>query len=212
MTTLNELHGVKKHAAQDLTTKNDVLGYLQRKGFKILGSGAFGIVCDHPSFNGRYVLKVFSDKAYEAFIDFCIANNGNPHLPKIYGRKINLKPNACMVRIEVLQDMSAGDWHQRFIPTICAKAAQVARGELSYKVGVDMAAFTQQEELFKTLVAIVKAKPADAALDLTQHHGNCMLRGQTVVVTDPYASRSAPFGFKRPRNPNADRLAKLRGF
>lgn len=212
LSPLNELQGVKGHAAADLRSKNDVLMYLKQKGFKIVGSGTFGIVCDHPSFGGRYVLKIFSDSAYESFIDYCVKNAGNPHLPKVFGKMIRMKTNACMVRIEVLSPMSDADWNALFIPGLCRKAEQVARGELSPKIGMGMATHLDQESLFTTLVDVIRHKPPGAGLDLTSHAGNCMMRGNTIVVTDPFKSKDAPFGFPKKKNPNAERLAKLRGF
>lgn len=71
-------------------TKDDLLTYvsdLGRKKVKCIGQGAYAHVYAHPTDKDK-VVKVFSpseDPAYRYFIRWCMKNQHNPYVPKIFG-------------------------------------------------------------------------------------------------------------------------------
>ncbi|RYD65188.1 MAG: hypothetical protein EOP83_07935 [Verrucomicrobiaceae bacterium] len=190
---LDELQGVKGHAqaAAPLDSHDAVIDYLESKGFKRLGDGEYGGVFDHPSFKGRYVLKVFRDPMYEAFLGYCAKHPQNPHLPKIVGKVMPIGKLAHMVRIERLQDMpkqlfvnlkldrivASLEWPPTSHPEQMALQNAIQQGNL--------------HSLYTTLMSLTQAKPGRGRIDL--HYGNFMLRGETIVISDPYAGAKTVF-------------------
>ena len=124
---LTELTGIKKHTSQigpaDLwapyTTSfdqypdiaNQSVQYrdiLEQQGYKEIGVGGAGTVWQHPN-RPNEVLKVFmsSDGGYENWIKICLANRGNPNLPRFLSanaRKVTRDFKA--VRTEILEPVS----------------------------------------------------------------------------------------------------------
>lgn len=66
---------------------DDFIDFLQKKGWRKIGFGAFGIVFE--KLNKNYVIKVYyNDPAYDRFLDFIEQNQNDPHIPKINRRII----------------------------------------------------------------------------------------------------------------------------
>lgn len=116
---INELvpyksHPVYKKAKKEFKTKQDYFKRqeslenfarsLKRHGFKLLGQGSFGITFEKPGY--PWVIKVFtSDNPYKHFLDYVIAHQDNPHLPKIKGKFIKINDITFAVRIEKLKSV-----------------------------------------------------------------------------------------------------------
>ena len=186
---LGELQGVKQ-INQDARDKSkdmyDFVEYMESKGFKCLGEGEYGAVFTAPQFNGKYVLKVFHDPKYLAFVNYCMKNPGNPHLPNFYGKLMRLSPKINMVRIEVLKRVDDTLYNETVVPAITKiKGYQVDPEEFA-KV---------EPSLMRTLEVLDQHMPVHTNLDL--HRKNFMMRGSTVVIIDPYSSTQdddLPFG------------------
>lgn len=189
---LDELQGIKQHTAQDFYSKTEVLDYMREQGFEVLNWGMYGGVCDHPSFKGRYVLKVFADPFYEFFLDWASKQPENPHLPSIIGRVSKLTGEGRMVRIERLSEMTRAAYGAarlgRYV-TYLRDPKKMAPEEAERT-----AAFLDQKglgTLRESLDTIAEIKPAGAYIDLTPE--NFMLRGDTIVISDPYGGARIPF-------------------
>lgn len=197
---IDELQGIRQHAEQDFQSKQDVVAYIRSKGFTMLGSaGMYGAVFDHPSFGGRYVLKVFSDPFYEQFLTWAATQN-SPHLPKIVGKVMKIG-SGSMVRIERLDTMSERFWTRCGLEEVCTEIVEfeplTAKGWGDVE---NLANARGLSALFPILKTVSVNKPSGSILDF--HDGNFMLRGKTIVLTDPYSGGAIPFMkpvMKRPR-------------
>ncbi|RYD65187.1 MAG: hypothetical protein EOP83_07930 [Verrucomicrobiaceae bacterium] len=194
---LDELQGIKRHGTdKDFTGRNQVVMYLQSKGFDVLGYGEYGAVCDHPSFNGKYVLKVFRDKNFEVFIDYCKANAGNRYLPKFHGKLIRLGEAAAMIRVEKLNPVSDDFYYQALgqLVVMVHRYTHPSANDEMRQQALDWVEDMSYEEFFETLVTLTQNAPAGAEMDL--HPGNFMRRGPRggVVISDPYKGAELPFG------------------
>lgn len=152
---------------------------LKTHGFKLLGSGSFGITFEKPGY--PWVIKVFTtDNPYKHFLDYVLKNQDNPHLPKIKGKFIKINSHTFAVRIEKLNKIpedhplvqkleyligdfsdepiqrNVGDWLRKHYPRIL--------------------------EIFKALRKSTK----ELYFTYDTHDANIMMRGDgTPVVTDP---------------------------
>ena len=183
---LGELMGaeaVHRAGKQTFSSMNEFIQFMSQRGFTCLGHGAYGAVFDCPEFNGKYVMKVFHDPIYLHHVKYCMAHIGNPHLPRFFGRLMKITDKAAMVRVEVLQPVQREVFRHKIFPAISYLNGFRTREAALEKVGPG---------LIETLEDIAKHSPSGAKLDF--HGGNFMMRGDTVVVTDPYASST----------PNAD--------
>lgn len=109
---LNELKGVKKYYK---LTWYEITQLLKRKGIKSVGSGRYGTVFTHPSWN--YVVKVTTnDPSYLSFVDF-VRKHPNKHYPLVLHKPLSLrafhkrpaselKRHLEIVKIEKLQELS----------------------------------------------------------------------------------------------------------
>ena len=106
------------------TGKDDLESKLEKKGWKYLGSGAFGTVFQHPRKN--YVLKVYQDKGYRTFLNFLESEQGNPNVVMI---KRNIfkdsetslnsnSPYGELVALEKLKPLPYGSPWWKFIQNI----------------------------------------------------------------------------------------------
>lgn len=188
---LDELHSIRQHTSQTFYSKYEVKSYLEEKGFTCVGIGNYTAVFDHPSFGGRYVLKVFADPFYEDFLGWCAANP-NPHLPKVVGKVMKLGEVGRMVRLEKLKPMTMRRWDwtkiERFNDMLKRPDAYTDAQKHALAAGAVKKGLTG---LFQTFEDVIAAAPAGAVMDV--HDGNFMLRGDTVVITDPYGGAKIPF-------------------
>lgn len=195
---LDELQGVKNHVAKPFARRDDVVAYLAKQGFRVLGMGNNGAVFDHPSFRGKYVLKVFSDRYYEAFLNYCIANQGNPHLPKIVGKVMPLggQENGRMVRIEKLWPMTEAQAEEMEMDTLIGFLIDhVIEGQKvtprAQRTLDEWAARHNLQSFCQTVFDVAKHKPSGAEIDMDVP--NFMWRGKTLVIADPYGGDRIPF-------------------
>lgn len=195
---LDELQGVRSHVAATFKRVQDVVDYLEERGFDYLGSGSYGAVFDHPSFDSRYVLKVFKDPFYEQFLNYAIKNRQDPHMPRIVGKVMRLSGYGAMVRIEVLREMS--DQQYRYlrlhdqVDYVQCRVYGTHLDEAETAVFNKINAQHDLGTLMESIDNLIRAKPAGAHLDL--HEGNFMYRGSTIVISDPYSGSNEPFDNK----------------
>lgn len=161
----------------------EVERWLASKGFKKLGSGVYGSVWtdDH-----RAVVKVFAhDPCYAKFAEFCRQNRGNQHLPRI-SKLYPMPDHGGVVFMEPLTPMKtdnlAHDMNFYFNTKV-----HVRRGATKMSARGPAARFAEKHpSLAGTLDKLVDIFGSACGVDI--HVGNVMLRGSTVVITDPFMS------------------------
>lgn len=190
---IDELQGVKNHPKR-FYSKDEFVAWMAERGFILLGKGHHGAAFDHEKFGGRYVLKVFSDPAYEHFIDFCMANS-SPHLPRFVGKLMKVSENARMIRMERLVPMTGQQYDSAAynLDTLCYLADLIAFDpeEAAEQSQYQPDPGTPQESMLNLLVEVIKH--ADNSMTTDFSSDNFMLRGKTAVLTDPYTGHE---GFK----------------
>jgi hypothetical protein len=184
---IDELQGIKNYPKR-FYSKNDFVDWMGERGFIKLGQGHYGAVFDHEKFGGRYVLKVFSDPAYEHFIEFCLKTQ-SPHLPRFVGKVMKVSQNARMVRMERLVPMTEQQYDSAYynLDTLCYLADLIAfEPEENYEEDPKWAREMNSpyRPMLDLLVAVLKH--ADNTMTMDFSSDNFMLRGKTAVLTDPY--------------------------
>jgi len=182
---------------------------LSRAGWKVLGTGMEGAVAEHPS--KPYVLKLFVSKsAYVTFVQYVQAHQSNPHLPR-FNRYVRKVPGTrfSYVRMEKLKNVD----EDRVIETHPGEVLAlyvIARvqghwvdpsttRQLLGHLGLSaLPRFDQLEEVCREkniqppdrewLQAVSDLAETSRSQDLgwDLHLNNVMLRGNTLVITDPF--------------------------
>lgn len=168
-----------------------------------LGQGEFGIVFSRP--NSDHVYKVFttSDKGYLSFLKYAKKNQGNPHLPRIYGGLMkaimplnNQRKDWYIVRLENLQEIDeifpdeiSMKMYLAFKPHLAGLSPITDPKEPGYNDPKQRALRLQQEypQLTKVLDWIYDNEDEDAGMLIDLHSENIMRRGNTVVIIDPFS-------------------------
>ncbi|RYD61313.1 MAG: hypothetical protein EOP83_17335 [Verrucomicrobiaceae bacterium] len=185
---VTELQGIKQDAATVFDSKDHVVEFMVKKGFTVLGQGQWGAVFDHPDFKRRYVLKLFSDRYYEAFVNACIVHPGNPHLPRFFGKVMKVTDTARMVRIEKLKPFNSDQRTEEFLDDVGFEIAE--RGRIT-RMQTLAAENLGLSELLPTMLSLGENLPEGAIYDI--HAENIMKRGNTLVITDPWGGDHIPF-------------------
>lgn len=134
------------------------------KGFDLLGSGNYGSVFGHKKY--PYVLKIFmKDSAYLRWIKFAMDNKNNPYVPKIRGKVVKITPMIYAIRLEKL---TPGSFSGPF-----AEAYRQWQSDPNY--------VSDDKNIQDILDYFQKNKKL---LDL--HSDNVMMRGNQMVVIDPF--------------------------
>lgn len=151
---------------------------LQAAGYQRIGKGDFGAVYEKPGRN--YVLKVFTvvDRGYRNFISLALAHQDNPHFPRFSGKLIRVTPNYYAIRMEKLTP---------FDPQ--------AVGDYAYAI-FDYIQDGQPEPDLEPYPELRAACDLVRKTLLSQYHfdhkdGSFMMRGQTIVITDPVLDLAA---------------------
>lgn len=90
--------------------------YMKEIGFNRLGEGKYGVVYGKQGY--PWVIKVFmKDTAYLKWLDFCMKNQNNKHIPKIRGKVVKVSSHFMAVRIEKLERVRS-PYASRFLDMI----------------------------------------------------------------------------------------------
>jgi hypothetical protein len=200
---LNELQGYRDGTlgdVQDVLTGSEknhealvsFQNFLRQKGFKVIHSGGFGVVFSRPDLN--YVIKVFlDDPAYLKFIQFCFGSS-DPHLPRFRGKLIPiLKGRIHAVRMEHLNpcDQSLGNVIENLGEFAVSHFDPESFLAYCYQYGNPNQAtmLEKQQGVLQTLDRLRSLETKDIRFDLKPD--NFMMRGNVLVITDPFYSYSA---------------------
>jgi hypothetical protein len=171
--------------------------FLEQKGFHIISKqGSFCVVFGRADLN--YAIKVFrNDPAYLTFVKFCLGQK-NPHLPMFRGALVKVQGAAFAVRMELLKPLTTINWEvilyivdaflerdksvnspQAFIEVEGPKYAKSVMSN-------EWALIQSQPGFLETLAQVQKLCHSHGFdMDLSRNPGNIMLRGKTLVITDP---------------------------
>ena len=148
--------------------KGNVIDVFNKHGFKMIGSGKYGLVFSHPN-NSSYVVKFFmKDAAFLRWWKFSIANKMNPYVPKFKGMITKVTDNFYSVRMETLSPI----WKSRI-------------AEEDYRKFMDgFDAYPAKIPADKNVLAVYEFMYKNKNL-LDIHSENVMARGDQLVVLDP---------------------------
>ena len=182
--TLTELdfNRSKQLVRTDWGRKTDaILNWLAGQGFRRLGVGHAGSVWTDDY---RAVVKIFdNDRCYAQFAEFCRANRGDPHLPRISRIFPLQSANSGIVFMELLQPFEnyqmASAIDEYFI------SARAALRIPDYIESPTQSRFAHKyPSIATTLRKIARGLP-DNTCHADLHSSNIMLRGTTIVLVDP---------------------------
>lgn len=158
--------GVDQVDTRDQAWHNVLPSEFAKYGFKKLGSGKYASVFGHSKY--PYVVKVFmKDAAYLKWIEFCQSNRDNKYVPKIRGKVTKINKMFMMIRLEKLTPYSSGKSASEFNASF---AKWKSTGEMP-----------EDQDLVDVFTYFAKYKKL---LDL--HGENMMMRGNQIVVIDPF--------------------------
>lgn len=201
---INELKGYRDDPVykifQQAPDIDDFADELARKGYRLqsLGDGLYSQVFAKPG--GKYVYKLFTvkDTGYLEYLKYAMANQYNPHVPRIFGKPIKIEmpgnrdhthgQQFLIVKLERLKEyyngnptpdinviMDVMDWlhDSKTKKTMSRKQHDLAQSVKK-----------NYPDLFKILEWLYELQRATGK-NPDLHTGNVMLRGNTVVITDP---------------------------
>ncbi len=157
---------------------------MTNNGFTAMGSGSFGTVWEHPKL--QYVLKVFrtTDVAYLGWVNVCIQNKNNPHFPKFISTKaFPITPEVSAIRMEKLTPTKGQlmDDIIYFIKlTLFSETRRMSKEETNL-----FNKYCNANPQLMDAIQILKEFSYKSGFKFDIHPGNFMLRGNTLVITDP---------------------------
>jgi len=159
-----QVSDIKSVDTRNQSWHSSLSSLMSKHGFTRVGSGKYASVFKNTQY--KYVVKVFmKDAAYFKWLEFVLKNRNNPYVPKIKGKVIKITPMFYAIRMEPLAPYKGSS---EFM-THYSKWSR----DPSYKSGdKDIDDILQYFKKYKGL------------LDL--HGENVMLRGNQLVVIDPF--------------------------
>lgn len=156
-------------------------------------SGGYGTVFTRGDQN--YVLKLFGseDHAYRAFVHM-VRNNPNKHFPRFHGNYIRVSPEFYAVRMEKLDvfvDTRPYSSIQNLLAIYINDTYERSQGREppinpSMQLVIDNAhKYVNSDNELKAACDLIVPMLYRYDLDLYHRSANLMLRGSTIVITDP---------------------------
>ena len=170
-----EISDFKRDAEKELKTvdsrnnywRDNLTEYMNAHGFKFLGKGKYASVYGNPKY--PFVIKVFMrDSAYQRWLDFCLKNKNNKHVPQIKGKVVKITNNVMALRIERLTPLKGSYSSEKF----GSEFAKWERDNSYVSDDSDINDILKHFSMNKKLIDI--------------HSENIMMRGDVDVVVDPY--------------------------
>lgn len=205
---ITELLGTKQYRnLTDLESDDAVQKFMDAGGYKKLGSGAFATVYEK---DGTAIKFWKTDGGYEAFIDFCLKNKSE-HLPKFLSKIKKIKhPNGDrfsyikMEKLTPVQDKTvvygvrAYDLSSNFTSWFDNASKKISDGSNMSAIALYMETRVEKKypnltenDVDKIIGFLELALRIHLEADYDKvypdmHYENVMLRGQTLVITDPF--------------------------
>lgn len=162
----------------------------------ILGSGLYGVVFEKPGTNFVYKLFDVDDTGYKAYLNFAQQNQNNIHIPKI-GKPLKLKIgsiNAYLVKLERLEEVNLSNpQHEQQYKKIIAIISSLEKIKTNNPMRSGAMNFLKKvDKTDPDLVNIIEDINDISPSEMDMHPGNVMMRGNVIIITDPYAGGSFP--------------------
>lgn len=158
---------------------------LQSEGFNVLGSGCYGVVLQGD--NNR-VLKLCkkSDLGYKTFLDIMM-NVRSPYLPIVY--QVIETSRFFVIEMEKLEKVWDAEYNTpRHVEDLHNLIARYCRSFKRTYYNPGPPPVIADEDLKALLDLMVEAwEPLQRDLCWDLHNGNFMMRGNQLVITDPWA-------------------------
>jgi hypothetical protein len=153
-----------------IAAKLNALGYKQYS----IGAGYYAYVYARPQDN--YVIKIFrEDPGYAAFLNYITKNANNPYVPKLKGKIIKLPNKYSIVRLEKLT---------RIDIDLFKKIEYAAFNEFDKQT---IAEIEGQHPGLLDFVRSLRTLASHSNVGFDLNRSNIMMRGDTPVITDPFA-------------------------
>lgn len=209
---MDELKGYRTNPFYKIASQSsDIENFyhrLKNQGYKdqILGRGIFGLVFHRPN-TPDAVYKAFlrGDRGYMKYLKFALENQHNPHVPKIIGKPLSFAlengTQVVLVKLERLDELDPNDspnYNQFLKLTSILNSLSFLDNPFydSDSKKKEKEFLQQRKQQYPTLYdiaqQIVKLSHKSRMQDVDLHSGNVMMRGNTLVVTDPYAFTPSP--------------------
>lgn len=201
-----------QHASSAWNHVDILQGILARNGWHMLGKGAEAAVAEHP--RKSYVLKIFtSSSKYVKFVQFVQNHSQNPHLPK-FSRYVKQVPgtNFSYVRMEKLSGISKDEIARKYVPYLITLAqagdetrTHILNWNLESKMheALEAQGWNSQDPVnYDHMYELVGGAPPQDWQDIVHematyakemgidswdlHAANFLLRGETLVIADPF--------------------------
>lgn len=179
--------------AKDFTSaidsQSDIAAFLRKKKWKVVGHGAYSIVLDKPGTN--YVIKInkYSDIAFHKFAKLCHKYK-NPHFPVISSaRKLTEGSGAkYMYLIEKLTPITDPFLEDFMLRVVKFYDAKVPMKYLTWKMNDVQKTYLEDNPKLLEAIEILHENMGKMLSDA--YPQNCMMRGDTLVVIDPYVTNN----------------------
>jgi len=163
---------------------------LSNQGFSVIGKGMFGTVYG----NDKYVAKIFkeSDECFLEFINYAKARKGNPFLPRFSKVNSVYDENYGPSYLVFSERLTTPSKRDRTLLSdvsllIDLKKDHIERGDAAGDIVINI-----EEKWPGVVQVLVDLQKHFSKLETNcfwdTHGGNFMLRGDQLVITDPYAS------------------------
>jgi len=164
----SDLSKIKNIDSRDTSWQSLLNQAFQEYGFNNSGTGKYGTVFINSSY--PYAIKIFMrDTAYMRWLRFCMNNQQNPYVPKIRGKVSKLTSIFYAVRIEKLKPIRG--MHD----SVDQFATIISRWE-------DDNSYRTNDENINSILDLFNKN--SNIFDL--HNENIMMRGDQVVIIDPF--------------------------
>jgi hypothetical protein len=148
---------------------------LMAAGYERIGSGTWGEVFSKPG--DPLVLKLFhpGDTAYTDFVKLAMQHQNNPHFPKFHGKMMRVTDDYNAIRMEKLTPNNSSE---------LAELLEDYLNGMQYKSRLDLWPLLWKNPKLKEACKLIARNLLNTHyLDLQIQ--NIMMRGNTVVFTDP---------------------------
>jgi len=197
---ITELTGYKKITQDVISKEKSIRQLFTDAGYVHVGSGSYGYAYRHPS---GYIVKVVldGDHCYYKFVEYCLKNQNNPHLPKFKTKLLRkFNENFYVVRMEELIRLTEKEYKAAKIlidhsnhplVSLPAKPYHVLKNkdEEEYEFPKQFDHVPEYKTFFDTLLDVNKNRPSKCYEDLTYSQSNVMKRSNGIfVILDPWYS------------------------
>lgn len=158
-------------------TPNGIVRVLEASGFRFVGAGSYSVVYASP--DNTYAVKVntSADSAWNGYIDAIVSGKiSGDHFPIIH-QVHKLEKHLSVVSMELLA---------RYDAEVSIRVLSgIANSIDDSKLDSDLLDLGNKKIAWAMIDALKAAKSADPKSRMDIHVGNVLMRGSTIVLSDP---------------------------